>query len=924
MLAAGNTRPRGRRAAVLGVLAISLAASVSLLTIRSAPPAAIRAAAPTSARVRGHETLPTVFEPNAGQAAPSTRYMARTPHGAIRFGASSVSLAPGEGAPLSVAFLGASPLVRVAGAELLPGTVSYFPGPDPSPRLAGLPTYAAVRYDGLYPGIDLEYRGIPDTLKGTYTVAPGADPSLIAWRYDGATRVRLGAAGDLHILTAGGSEVVEGAPEAWQEHGGRRMPVAARYVLLNDTARFDLGTYDPLLPLVIDPQLSYSTYLGGPQGDDGTGIAVDAGGNMYVSGFTTSDTFPLAGGVEKVQRTSRDVYVAKLNAQGTAYLYTVYLGGSGEDSAWCIAVDEEGAAYVAGYTNSTDFPVVNAFQPQFGGSMDAFVTKVSPDGTSLVYSTYLGGSGEEESWAVAVTGGTLIVGGTTNSDDFPTRNALQPSRAGSLDNFVTRFSASGTSLIYSTYLGGSGHDALIGAAVDSAGYAYVAGGSYSTDYPMVGPYQPHNGGDRDVVVSKIRPNGAGLVYSTYIGGVGDDLAWAIAVWQGEAFVTGFTGSADFPVRRAAQTAKGLNTDGFAVRLSSSGSWLVYSTFLGGNGSYDAGYGIGVQSDGTASVAGFTQSTDFPVANAFQPQNAGSDDAFVTRLAPLGGPLIFSTYLGGSASDFIYGAAVDSAGNIYTTGTTHSGDFPVVNAHQPQFGGDHDSFITRIGGANIPPPTPTACPVTFSDVPPGSAFYPFVRCLACEGIVSGYGDGTFRPNLPVTRAQLAKIVSKSAGYFETPAAQTFADVPPGSAFHRYVEQLAARGIVGGYACGGPGEPCDPQDRPYFRPGGEVTRGQAAKIADAAARLSAPPVGAQTFEDVPPGSPFYEWVEPLARAGLVSGYACGGSGEPCGPGARPYYRPGAGVTRGQAAKLASGLFLRECAGTQAGEPGVRTGP
>jgi hypothetical protein len=396
------------------------------------------------------------------------------------------------------------------------------------------------------------------------------------------------------------------------------------------------------------------------------------------------------------------------------------------------------------------------------------------------------------------------------------------------------------------------------------------------------------------------------------------------VWQGEAFVTGFSGSADFPVRRAAQPVKGNNTDGFVTRLSSSGSWLVYSTFLGGNGSYDAPYGIGVQPDGSASVAGFTQSTDFPVANAIQPQNAGWDDAFVSKLGPLGGPLLFSTYLGGSQSDFSYGAVVDSAGNIYTTGTTHSSDFPVANAHQPQNGGDHDSFITKIEGANGPAPTATACPVQFPDVPPGSPFYGYVRCLACEGIVQGFGDGTFGPGLPVTRSQLAKIVANSAGYYDSASEQTFTDVPVGSAFYTYVERLAARGIVAGYVCGGEGEPCDPVQRPYFRPGGNVTRGQAAKMADAAARLPGPLPGTQTFEDVPPGSPFYEWIEPLASAGLVSGYACGGVGEPCGPGSRSYFRPGVSVTRGQAAKLASGLFLRECAGVQAGEPGVKIEP
>ena len=245
---------------------------------------------------------------------------------------------------------------------------------------------------------------------------------------------------------------------------------------------------------------------------------------------------------------------------------------------------------------------------------------------------------------------------------------------------------------------------------------------------------------------------------------------------------------------------------------------MYSTFLESNGSYDAGYGVGVHLDGSASYAGFTQSDNFPVANAIQPQNAGWDDAFVSKLGPLGGPLVFSTYLGGSASDFSYRAAVDPAGDIYTTGTTHSSDFPVANAHQPQNGGDHDSFITKIEGANNPGSTPTVCPLGFSDVPPGSTFYPYIRCLACEGIVGGYADGTFRPELSVTRAQLAKIVANAAGYYDPASEQTFTDVPPGSTFYTYVERLAARGIVAGYVCGGAGEPCDPVQQAYFRRAG----------------------------------------------------------------------------------------------------------
>lgn len=604
---------------------------------------------------------------------------------------------------LRMKLVGADPHPEVSGLEKLPGTSNYFLGNDPKKWRTHVPRYAKVRYAAIYPGVDLVYYGNPAAagqLEHDFVVAPGADPNAIKLAMDGAKGLKVDARGDL-VLTIGDEEVRLLKPFIYQEVDGARKEISGGYALKDaQQVSFQVGDFDVSRPLIIDPVLVYSTYLGGSDMDLPYSIAVDASGNAYVTGATRSTDFPTAAPFQAVNAGGGgDTFVTKLNAAGNALVYSTYLGGSSAEYGIGIAVDGSGNAYVTGATLSGDFPTVNPFQAAHSpGSFDAFVTKLSAAG-ALVYSTYLGGSNYNESSGIAVdASGNAYVTGKTGSTDFPTANPFQASHAGGiLDTFVTKLNPAGNALVYSTYLGGSGWDEGRGIAVDASGNAYVTGMATPANFPTADSFQAASAGGADAFVTKLSAAGDALVYSTYLGGSEFDLGNGIVVdASGNAYVLGYTNSTDFPTANAFQAAYAGNQDAFVTKLSAAGNALVYSSYLGGD-SPDDGRGIAVDASGNAFVTGFTASTNFPTASPLQAAHAGGGfDAFVTQLGVTGNSLVYSTYLGGNGNDGSHAMAVGASGNAFVTGFTTSASFPTANPFQPAFaGGNADAFVTKI-------------------------------------------------------------------------------------------------------------------------------------------------------------------------------------------------------------------------------------
>ncbi len=705
----------------------------------SAPPTL----ATVSAALRA---APLAFEPNVGQTDARVRFLVRGPgyrafltdsalvldlaspparslHHPSFADLRALAATPRHGTVLRLSLLGATTNPSISADGLQPNRANYFIGRDPAGWHTGVPRYARVTYHGVYPGIDLLFDGGQGRLEYSYLLAPGADASAIQLGVDGAESVQLDAQGALVLQTAQGP-LVQPAPVAYQQDGGQRQDVAARYVLLGgERVGLALGAYNTQQPLVIDPVLSYSTYLGGSGDEDGESIAVDSAGNAYVTGPTSSTNFPTTtGAYSTTAATPYNAFVAKLNAAGSALVYSTYLGGSGNDDAGQgIAVDSAGDAYVAGWTNSTDFPTKNAYQSGYGGgNHDAFVAKLNPSGSGLVYSTYLGGSGDDLGAGIALdSAGDAYVTGVTQSSDYPHYHAAQGSNKGNGDAFVTVLNAAGSALVYSTYLGGTAADSGTGIAVDGSGDAYVTGDTASSDFiTTTGAYSTSNAGGDDAFVTKLDPTASGaasVLYSTYLGGSGADSGYGIAVdGSGDAYVTGATASTDFPTKNAVQGHNKSTVDNaFASELNPSGNALVYSTYLGG-GQREYGYGIAVDASGDTYLTGETGSTDFPTVNPVQAHIAGSGctnqiascfDAYVSVLSPGGGALTFSTYLGGSNWDLGAGVAVDAAGNTYVTGAAQSSDFPTTPAafqtglSAGKCSPCNAAFVTKLGTAS---------------------------------------------------------------------------------------------------------------------------------------------------------------------------------------------------------------------------------
>lgn len=705
-------------------------------------------------RMRLNETygkLPLSFEPNQGQADAKVKFLSRgsgytllltATEAVLRLNKPGLSVAEGSDQKnirredskrvqglLRMKLIGANPTPLIAGTNDLPGKSNYLIGNDPAKWRTDIPAFARVEYKNVYPGIDLVYYGTSQReLEYDFLLAPGANPEGIRLRFDGADQIRINKEGNLLFATKGG-EVTQRAPVIYQEVNGARQTVAGRYVLRNkNEVRFEIGDYDRNRQLIIDPQLIYATLYGGNEFDVGRGIAVDSAGNAYVVGNTSSPNLPLANPIQNQLNPSgsdpnvRDAFVVKFNSSGTGIVYATYLGGRFDDTGEGIALTGVNRPVITGQTGSfsdtsgtNNFPTTaNAFQRTAGQRQDAFVTMLSSDGRSLFYSTFLRGSFIDAGQSVAVDSlSKIYVSGFTASTDFPIRNGFQTTPLNQ-DAFVTKLDplqSGNASLLYSSFLGGSGQDFGSSIAVDSAGNAYVCGNTNSTNFPVksipggFSVFQTVNNGVVDAFVSKINPSLTGansLVFSTYFGGANIDRGSDIGIELSTSriVIVGVTDSdaSTFPLMNAFDSTQAGN-EAFIAKLSADGTGLVYSSYLGGSND-DRGEAVAIDSAGNAYLTGSTSSgASFPTVNPFVTNASGS--LFIAKVdAPsLGGSprLLYSTRFPGRTNDSAI--ALDSRGNVYVTGVAGFGFPATPGAFQSSPGDNDDAFVIKVASTS---------------------------------------------------------------------------------------------------------------------------------------------------------------------------------------------------------------------------------
>jgi hypothetical protein len=634
---------------------------------------------------------------------------------------------PAQTAPPSFVrlhFVGANPNAQVIGQGPLPGIVNYYLGDDPAGWRTDVPTFGRLTYEKLYPGIDLVYDGGAGVLKGTFLVAPGADPGLIGWLYEGPSRVDL-RKGELYIGANASGEnplFIERRPAAWQTAGGERTAVDARYVVRADgSIGFALGGYDAARPIEIDPTLDYSTYWGAVGCDGAFDMALDSRNNVYICGTTNSQGYPPAD--PKCDETKYfDAYVTKLDPSkvGAAqHVYTTYIGGTGFDLAFALGVDAAGNVYAAGPTNSNDLPTTkSAYQKVFkGGVFDLMVFQLKTTG-AIKYLSYMGGKDMEELMNVTVGDGPLVyITGFTASSDFPTTANAFKGTLTQADAYVSVFDTSkagAASLKYSTFFGGTGSDEGYGLAV-ADGIIYLAGPTSSKDLPLKNAIQKtfKGGGWGDTYVALLDPSKTGakqLRFSTYLGGSKDDVPGGI-IPSGKdyVYVVGATGSSDFPTT-SISPAFGGKSDGFLTKIDvTAPTKLVYSRFVGGS-ARDGIRDVAVDGQDNAYVAGGTASADFPTVAPLQATFKGGAalgtdswmttywggvDAMVAKFNPKG-KMVFGTFWGGTGADGAASIRIGGNGKVYVAGSTRSRNLRLVRAGQKKNAGQYDAFVIAIG------------------------------------------------------------------------------------------------------------------------------------------------------------------------------------------------------------------------------------
>ncbi|MDQ3630287.1 MAG: SBBP repeat-containing protein, partial [Actinomycetota bacterium] len=766
---------RGSRPSLLAVAGLGCAGVVvsGVLALGSGgasappqlPPAVEGSRATTPEIEKLIERLPVRFEANQGQAASDVDFLARGPGYTVSLGRDGAVLAlrsknrraagvAGSAAVVGMHVVGGNPRPEVTGTDRLAGTTNYLNGSSKRDWHTDVPSFARVRYAGVYPGVDMVYRGSQRELEYDFIVAPGTDPDKIALGFRGSERLSITSGGDL-LIHADGGAIRQRRPVVYQGDGSARRRVAGSYALEDGNRRvgFRIGSYDRSKPLVIDPKIEYSTFLGGfneivasgGSADFANGITVDAAGNAYIVGRTDAIAprpFPTTPGALQPAfagaspGNSSDAFITKLNPSGNGAVYSTYLGGTLTDSASDVAVDSAGRAYVSGSTASTNFPTRNPIQGTTGGGTDAFVAVLNAAGTGLMYSTYLGGSGSDAATRIDldpsngayVSGTTSPAAGTAATpsvtNNFPTTaGSFQPTFGGGAagttapfaapsDAFVTKLNPTGSAVDYSTFLGGTQPDTGRSIAVHSDGSAYLTGATRSTTVfgtpgAFQTTYQSAAAADSDAYVAKLNPAGSALAFSTYVGGTRSDSGTGIAVDPaGNAYITGETTSTNFPIKNANQpnnaSAPGPNdADSFVTKLNAAGTDTVYSTYNGSN-TYDTGTDIAVDSSGSAHAVGNTLG-GFPLKNPVQVRT-GDYESYLTKFSP-SGSVVYSTIYGGGSRDFGNAVAADNSGNAYIAGRTDyfsDDSFPIKSAFQPRNGGFADAFAAKISSSPTGP------------------------------------------------------------------------------------------------------------------------------------------------------------------------------------------------------------------------------
>jgi len=729
--------------------------------------------------------LPLVFEKNQGQADLQARFLARgrgytaflTSDGMVlSLRATNVvpiprtANVPATGGGLSAQaeimqfrLSGATRNPAVLGEDEQLGRVNYFFGKDPTKWRTNVPTYARVRYKNVYPGIDLVYYGTGRQLECDFAISPGANPNRIQFEITGAKEIRVDTDGDL-VLKTTSRQLRFQMPVVYQESNGQRVIVDGNYVVNDQTHfSFHVAHYDPAKPLVIDPVLVYSTYLGGSGFDQPAGIAVDSTGSVYVAGDTDSPDFPLAP-LGSLPTGTNHVFVAKLDPSGSNLVYADYIGGSVSEYGYGLALDGANEVYVTGSTQSPDFPTVKPYQASQLGSYNGFVTRISADGSSLLYSTYLGGDAYDQPSGIGInTLGEVYVAGITTSQNFPVVNAYQPAvspnQAGlyGVYGFLTKFSTDGSTLVYSTFLGGNSNVAqtcsqgpcwpapfslINGIAVDVNDNAYVTGNTNTYNFPTTpGAYLTTDSAPMDLMVgfvSKFSSSGS-LDYSTYFYGasVADVQIASIAVDDsGSAYITGTAPSdGTFPVTSTSICDPAVSLGGcsyaFVTKFDPTGSTLQYSTFLG---LYNFAFpqAIALDQNNNAYVSCWTAGSSLVIQNGIESYTSGSD-LLVAEIDPVASTQLSATFLGASGDEYPAGLAVDSNGNLYVAGYTDSTDFPVTQgAFQDTIGGSFDAFVVKIGPSSAPAVSVSPFLLQYSSQPVGSASQPLMLFLRNMG------------------------------------------------------------------------------------------------------------------------------------------------------------------------------------------------